>query len=92
MFRDSIVTLSEHLHNSGVTAVTSEADGMFHVYPILMPWAEASREVYRELGEFVRERVTEASELRAARRAAPTGARRTPRRAARPSRSATRNP
>ena len=91
MFRDSVRELADHLQTAEVPTVTSEADGMFHVYPILMPWAEASREVFRELGEFVRERVTEASELRSARRAAPTGSRRTPRRAARPSRSATRN-
>ena len=26
---------------------------MFHVFPILMPWAEASRRVYRAVGEFV---------------------------------------
>ena len=92
MFRDSVRELADHLQAAEVPTVTSEADGMFHVYPILMPWAEASREVFRELGEFVRERVTEASELRSARRAATTGARRTPRRAPRPSRSATRNP
>lgn len=34
---------------------------MFHVYPILMPWADVSRKVYREVGEFVRKRVTEAA-------------------------------
>lgn len=61
MFRDSIRILSDHLENAGHDAVTPEADGMFHVYPILMPWAGASREVYREVGTFVRERVTVAS-------------------------------
>jgi acetyl esterase/lipase len=75
MFRDSIRLLAEHLDLAGVPNVSSEADGMFHVYPILMPWAEASRQVYRSLGEFLRERVTEASERRTAartrRRSAP---------------------
>jgi acetyl esterase/lipase len=61
MFRDSIVELAEHLDRAGVTTVDTEAPGMFHVYPILMPWAESSREAYRQIGEFVRERVTEAA-------------------------------
>ena len=26
---------------------------MFHVFPILMPWADASRRAYRAVGEFV---------------------------------------
>jgi acetyl esterase/lipase len=87
MFRDSIAVLADHLDDAGVTQVRHEAPGMFHVYPILMPWAESSREVYRELGEFVRERVTEASERRLARQAdasrssAAPRRRRTPRRA-----------
>lgn len=59
MFRDSIVVLVDHLGDAGVPTTSSEAEGMFHVYPILMPWAETSREVYRQLGEFVRRRVTE---------------------------------
>lgn len=64
MFRDSIRLLSDHIEDAPIQSVRSEADGMFHVYPILMPWAGASQEVYREVGEFVRERVTEASEAR----------------------------
>lgn len=68
MFRDAIRVLSAHLDDSEVVHLGHEADGMFHVFPILMPWADASREVYREVGEFVRERVTEASEARAERR------------------------
>jgi hypothetical protein len=66
---------------------------MFHVYPILMPWADASREAYREIGGFVRERVTEAAEHRAAQRATRAATRRTPRRAPRTPRSTSvRNP
>ena len=30
---------------------------MFHVFPILMPWADASRRVYRAVGEFVDRRL-----------------------------------
>lgn len=66
MFRDSIRQLAEHLEAADVDNVSAEAEGMFHVFPILMPWAEASREVYRSLGEFLRERVTEATEQRLA--------------------------
>lgn len=57
MFRDSIRALVAHLEKAGVPTVGMEADGMFHVYPILMPWADASRRMYTALGDFVRERV-----------------------------------
>jgi hypothetical protein len=30
---------------------------MFHVFPILMPWADASRRVYRAVGDVVRKRL-----------------------------------
>ena len=62
MFRDAIRIFAEHVDAADVVSTAHEAPGMFHVYPILMPWADASREVYRELGEFVRERLTEASD------------------------------
>ena len=61
MFRDSIRLLLEHLEEAGVPTTGEEADGMFHVYPILMPWADHSRRVYRDMGEFVRVQVTKAS-------------------------------
>ena len=64
MFRDSIRLLAEHLQAAGVPTTGEEADGMFHVYPILMPWAEHSRRVYRDMGEFVRVQVTNASNNR----------------------------
>ncbi len=53
MFRDSIRRFVAHLDAAGVDVVASEEPGMFHVFPILMPWAEASRQVYRAVGEFV---------------------------------------
>jgi len=75
MFRDSIRILAEHLDASGVPVTGSEAAGMFHVYPILMPWSDVSRQVYREVGYFVAKRVTEAASA-ATRRGStrPTGA------------------
>lgn len=82
MFRDSIRQLAEHLEAAGVDNVSEEAEGMFHVFPILMPWAEASRAVYGTLGEFLRERVTEAAEQRLATEQRLAAARRTTRRRA----------
>lgn len=61
MFRDAIREFAEHLETAGVEHVASEGPGMFHVYPILMPWADISRQVYREVGTFVRDRINEAS-------------------------------
>jgi acetyl esterase/lipase len=55
MFRDPIRRFVVMLDNDGVDYRAHEAAGMFHVFPILMPWAEASQRVYREVGEFVRD-------------------------------------
>jgi len=54
MFRDAIRTFVAHLEDAGVSTTVLEEHGMFHVFPILMPWADASRRTYRALGEFVR--------------------------------------
>ena len=43
-----------HLEGAGVDTTAIEEPGMFHVFPILMPWAEGSRRAYRAVGEFVR--------------------------------------
>ena len=62
MFRDSIREFVEHLEAAGVpTDRRTRPTGMFHVYPILMPWADHSRRVYRDMGEFVRVQITKAS-------------------------------
>ena len=53
MFRDPIRTFVDHLVRSGVDVTAHEEPGMFHVYPILMPWADASRRAYAALGGFV---------------------------------------
>ena len=53
MFRDAIRVFVAHLESSGVDTSALEEPGMFHVFPILMPWADASRRTYRAVGEFV---------------------------------------
>ncbi|MDF3282533.1 MULTISPECIES: alpha/beta hydrolase [unclassified Gordonia (in: high G+C Gram-positive bacteria)] len=51
MFRDGIRQFVENLEAAGVPVTGREERGMFHVFPILMPWAESSKRVLRELGE-----------------------------------------
>jgi len=53
MFRDPIRRLVLHLIEAGVPTTAMEEAGMFHVFPILMPWADASRRVLRAAAEFV---------------------------------------
>ncbi len=57
MFRDPIRSFVDHLGASGVEVVAHEEPGMFHVYPILMPWADATRRAYRTLTAFVEARL-----------------------------------
>jgi hypothetical protein len=42
-----------------VPTTVVEAPNMFHVFPILMPWANSSRETYRAGGRFVAERLVQ---------------------------------
>jgi acetyl esterase/lipase len=53
MFRDPIRLFRDRLVEGGVDHVAVEAPGMFHVYPILMPWAGPSHVVYDEVGRFI---------------------------------------
>jgi monoterpene epsilon-lactone hydrolase len=53
MFRDAIRMLAEKLESDGVAHEALEVEGMFHVFPFLLPWARESRDVYRRAGEFV---------------------------------------
>lgn len=53
MFRDGIREFVANLRAAGVDVNALEEEGMFHVFPILMPWAGASRRVFRELDGFV---------------------------------------
>lgn len=55
MFRDPIRRFVGRLEAAGVPATVVEEPEMFHVYPFLMPWAEASRRTYRAVGAFVAE-------------------------------------
>lgn len=66
MFRDPIRDFIARLDAAGVPHEAYEATGMFHVFPILMPWADASRRVYRAVADFVDERLGEAPPLHAA--------------------------
>jgi acetyl esterase/lipase len=54
MFRDAIRMLVEKLESDGVPHEALEVEGMFHVFPFLLPWARESRDAYRRAGEFVR--------------------------------------
>jgi len=53
MFRDPIRQFVQRLRESGVATEAQEHHGMFHVFPILMPWADQSRQVFRAVREFV---------------------------------------
>ncbi len=51
MFRDGIREYVQRLEEGGVELLAMEEPGMFHVFPILMPWAESSKRVFRALEE-----------------------------------------
>lgn len=53
MFRDPIRRFVDELEAGGVDTTVLEEPDMFHVFPILMPWADASRRTYRAVGRFV---------------------------------------
>jgi epsilon-lactone hydrolase len=63
MFRDPIRQFVERLRESGVPTDAQEYEGMFHVFPILMPWADQSRQVFRAMREFVHKLVDGAPPL-----------------------------
>jgi epsilon-lactone hydrolase len=54
MFRDAIRELVRKLHSARVPHVASEVEGMFHVFPFLLPWTRESRNVYDQAGDFVK--------------------------------------
>lgn len=55
MFRDPIRKFVARLDEADIDVTVIEEPAMFHVFPMLMPWADASRRVYRAVGEFVRD-------------------------------------
>ena len=63
MFRDPIRRYVERLRADGVPTDALEFDGMFHVFPILMPWADDSREVFRHVRRFIHRVVEDAPPL-----------------------------
>jgi len=54
MFRDAIRQLAIKIHAANIPHDISEVEGMFHVFPFLLPWAQESRDVYRRAGDFVK--------------------------------------
>jgi acetyl esterase/lipase len=53
IFRDAIRDLDERLAKAGIPTEVHELADMFHVFPMLMPWAAESRAVFLAAGEFV---------------------------------------
>ena len=45
---------------AGVRCEAHQADGMFHVFPFLLPWARESKEVYVEVGVFIADIIAKA--------------------------------
>jgi acetyl esterase/lipase len=63
MFRDPIRRYVDRLRTARVPTTAQEFPGMFHVFQILMPWAEASRAAFRLVRSFIHEIVAEAPAL-----------------------------
>jgi acetyl esterase/lipase len=60
IFRDAIRRFVERLRASGVETTAVEEPGMFHAFPLLVPWADASQRVCRTLGAFAQRRLVAA--------------------------------
>ncbi|HXZ61428.1 MAG TPA: alpha/beta hydrolase fold domain-containing protein [Acidimicrobiales bacterium] len=63
MFRDPIRRYVRRLRDAGVPTEAHEFEGMFHVFQILMPWAEDSRDVFQQVRDFVHELVVDTPPL-----------------------------
>jgi acetyl esterase/lipase len=63
MFRDPIRRFVDRLRLAGISTETQEFPGMFHVFQILVPWAEASRAAFRLVRTFVHNIVQDAPPL-----------------------------
>jgi epsilon-lactone hydrolase len=53
MFRDPIRRYVRRLEDAGVATDALEYEGMFHVFQMLMPWADDSRDVFRRVRAFI---------------------------------------
>jgi acetyl esterase/lipase len=60
MFRDPIRRYVDRLRQAGVPTEAQEFPGMFHVFQILMPWADASRAAFRLVRDFIHKIVEDA--------------------------------
>ncbi len=63
MFRDSIRGYVDRLRVAGVPTEAQEFPGMFHVFQILMPWADSSRAAFRLVRSFIHKIVADAPPL-----------------------------
>jgi monoterpene epsilon-lactone hydrolase len=63
MFRDPIRRYVARLRAAGVPTDAQEFEGMFHVFEILMPWADDSREVSRLVHRFIQRVLEDAPPL-----------------------------
>jgi acetyl esterase/lipase len=63
MFRDAIRRYVDRLRAAGVETDAKEFEGMFHVFQILMPWADDSREAFRHVHRFIERVLTAAPPL-----------------------------
>ena len=63
MFRDPIRRYVARLCEAGVPTDAQEFEGMFHVFEILMPWADDSREVSRLVHRFIHRVLADAPPL-----------------------------
>lgn len=57
MFRDAVALFADELRAGGVPVMAMEEPGMFHVFPILMPWSEAAKRVFRAIADLAHDRV-----------------------------------
>jgi len=63
MFRDPIRRYVARLRGAGVPTEAQEFEGMFHVFQILMPWSDDSRDVFRRVRDFIHDVVADAPPL-----------------------------
>lgn len=64
MFRDPIRRYVKRLRDADVQTDSEEYPGMFHVFQIIMPWAEASRAAFRLVRSFIHKIVEDAPPMR----------------------------
>jgi monoterpene epsilon-lactone hydrolase len=63
IFRDAIRAFVQRLVAMDVDCEAHEVEGMFHVFPFLLPWAQESREVYRQVGQFISRQLADVASL-----------------------------